>query len=58
MVVVEEIPPFYVKRFEYPEKSNINVTNYYKIVSKQFYRRYIFHWYRVIWSYSEQEIYH
>ncbi len=26
-VVVEEIPPFYVKRFEYPEKRYINVTN-------------------------------
>ncbi len=24
-----EIPPFYVKRFEYPEKRYINVTNYY-----------------------------
>ncbi len=29
LVVVEEIPPFYVKRFEYPEKRYINVTNYY-----------------------------
>ncbi len=29
-VVVEEIPPFYVKLFEYPEKCYINVTNYYK----------------------------
>ncbi len=28
-MVVEEIPPFYVKRFEYPEKHYINVTNYY-----------------------------
>jgi len=28
-VVVEEIPPFYVKRFECPEKRYINVTNYY-----------------------------
>jgi len=27
--VVEGIPPFYVKRFEYPEKSYINVPNYY-----------------------------
>ncbi len=27
--VVEEIPPFYVKRFEYPEKRYKNVTNYY-----------------------------
>ncbi len=27
MVVVEEIPPYYVKRFEYPEKHYINVTN-------------------------------
>ncbi len=27
--VDEEIPPFYVKRFEYPEKRYINVTNYY-----------------------------
>ncbi len=25
-MVVEEIPPFYVKRFEYPEKRYINVT--------------------------------
>ncbi len=25
LVVVEEIPPFYVKRFEYPEKRYINV---------------------------------
>ncbi len=29
LVVVEEIPPFYVKRFEYPEKRYTNVTNYY-----------------------------
>ncbi len=29
LVVVEEIPHFYVKRFEYPEKRYINVTNYY-----------------------------
>ncbi len=29
LVVVEEIPPFYVKRLEYPEKRYINVTNYY-----------------------------
>ncbi len=29
LVVVEEIPPFYVKCFEYPEKLYINVTNYY-----------------------------
>ncbi len=29
LVVVEEIPPFYAKRFEYPEKHYINVTNYY-----------------------------
>jgi len=29
LVVVEEIPPFYVKRFECPEKRYINVTNYY-----------------------------
>ncbi len=29
LVVVEEIPPFYVKRFEYPEKRYINVTNYF-----------------------------
>ncbi len=28
-MVVEEIPPFYVKRFEYPEKLYIYVTNYY-----------------------------
>ncbi len=29
-MVVEEIPPpFYIKRFEYPEKHYINVTNYY-----------------------------
>ncbi len=27
--ILEEIPPFYVKRFEYPEKRYINVTNYY-----------------------------
>ncbi len=27
LVVVEEIPPFYVKHFEYPEKHYINVTN-------------------------------
>ncbi len=27
--VVEEIPPFYVKHFEYPEKHYINVTHYY-----------------------------
>ncbi len=26
-MVDEEIPPFYVKRFEYPEKRYINVTN-------------------------------
>ncbi len=29
LVVDEEIPPFYVKCFEYPEKLYINVTNYY-----------------------------
>ncbi len=29
LVVVEEIPPFYVKCFEYPEKRYINSTNYY-----------------------------
>ncbi len=29
LVVVEDIPPFYVKCFEYPEKHYINVTNYY-----------------------------
>ncbi len=29
LVVVEGIPPFYVKRFEYPEKRYINVPNYY-----------------------------
>ncbi len=28
-MVVEEIPPFYVKRFENTEKHYINVTNYY-----------------------------
>ncbi len=27
-MVVEEIPPFHVKRFEYPEKRYINVMNY------------------------------
>ncbi len=27
-LVVDEITPFYVKRFEYPEKHYINVTNY------------------------------
>ncbi len=29
LVVVEDIPPFYVKRFEYPEKRYINVIHYY-----------------------------
>ncbi len=29
LVEVEEIPPFYVKRFEYPEKRYIKITNYY-----------------------------
>ncbi len=29
LVVDEEIPPFYVKCFEYPEKRYINVRNYY-----------------------------
>ncbi len=29
LVVVEEIPPFHVKGFEYSEKHYINVTNYY-----------------------------
>ncbi len=28
LVVVEEIPPFYVKHFEYPEKHYRNVYNY------------------------------
>ncbi len=28
LVVVEEIPPFYVKRLEFPEKHYINVYNY------------------------------
>ncbi len=32
-MVNEEIPLFYVKRFEYPEKSYINVTNYYIIIN-------------------------
>ncbi len=32
-IVVEEIPPFYVKRFENTEKQDvINVTNYYIII--------------------------
>ncbi len=26
--MVEKIPPFHVKHFEYPEKRYINVTNY------------------------------
>ncbi len=30
--VDEEIPPFYVKRFEYLEKCYINVTNYYLFI--------------------------
>ncbi len=32
LVVDEEIPPFYVKRFEYPEKHYINVRNYYLLI--------------------------
>ncbi len=32
LVVVEEIPPYYVKRFEYPVKCYINVTNYYNYI--------------------------
>ncbi len=35
VVVVDEIPPFYVKRIEYPEKRYINVTNYYYYQFKQ-----------------------
>ncbi len=35
VVVVDEYPPFYVKRFEYPEKRYINVTNYYYYQFKQ-----------------------
>ncbi len=34
LVVVEEIPPFYVKRFEYSEKRYINVTNYYYYIGE------------------------
>ncbi len=36
-MVVEEIPPFYVKRIEYPEKHYINVRNcyyYYSFIQK------------------------
>ncbi len=32
LVVVEEIPSFYVKRFEYPEKRYINALNYYLLL--------------------------
>ncbi len=32
VVVVEEIPPYYVKRFECLEKRSIYVTNYYYIL--------------------------
>ncbi len=32
LVVAEEIAPFYVKRFEYPEKRYMNVTNYYLLL--------------------------
>lgn len=28
-VMVEEIPPFHVKQFEYPEKHYINIANFY-----------------------------
>ncbi len=36
LLVDEAIPPFYVKRFEYPEKRYINVKNYYYPLYFQF----------------------
>ncbi len=39
-MVVEDIPPFYVKCFEYPVKHYINVTNYYYYLLINYYMKF------------------